>query len=266
MITNQQLKVGKTYWFTDANIFVRYTKECMAKKYTDNNVSAFLEYDQYICGHPLDTIFTELPINFNTEGTQSILREEKTQTRRPLKGVDSNWLYFGLNKFGDPVFDNPKNSKKIRIKLPYQADYLWVEEAYSLIDNIDRKVLELAGIKNKHDKYLYKTDLFPQNYNLFKWIHPQQMPREASRIQLYKKKQWVERPHDITDEDAIAEGVKITEPGICESLLLDFLEIEESLFSTHKNSFFTLWDSIYGKTFPSESNPWVSVTEFERIT
>lgn len=94
------------------------------------------------------------------------------------------------------------------------------------------------------------------------------MPQWASRITLEITGIRVERLQDITEEDAIAEGVghgfqmnagwpdyqHINKSGICE-LTQD----------TAWASFSTLWDSIKGKKHPWASNPWVWVINFKDV-
>jgi hypothetical protein len=77
------------------------------------------------------------------------------------------------------------------------------------------------------------------------------MPREAARITLEVKSVRIERLRDITEDDARAEGVTITDYRILDS----------------KTAFVLLWDSLNAKRgYGWESNPWVWVYEFMRLT
>ena len=77
------------------------------------------------------------------------------------------------------------------------------------------------------------------------------MPRWASRIDLLVKRVWVEQVQDISEADAIAEGV------VCPKLGTNGMK-PETLFKD-------LWNSIYGKKPDCswEDNPWVWAVEFE---
>ena len=68
------------------------------------------------------------------------------------------------------------------------------------------------------------------------------MPRWASRITLEATEDArLERLHDITEEDAVAEGMQIVGPAS----------------TTDRGSFAMLWDSLHGKDAPWSSNPGV---------
>jgi hypothetical protein len=79
------------------------------------------------------------------------------------------------------------------------------------------------------------------------------MPRWASRILLEIDEIKVERVQDITEDDAMADGIKTTCPccGGCDQHRLDFQK---------------LWDSIYSKQgLEWDANPFVWVVKFHRI-
>ena len=80
------------------------------------------------------------------------------------------------------------------------------------------------------------------------------MPRRASRITLDVTDVRVERVQEITDRDAIAEGIEALDPNV------------PAHFQVRPASAFKLlWDSINHKRgFGWDTNPWVWVVEFER--
>ena len=98
------------------------------------------------------------------------------------------------------------------------------------------------------------------------------MPRAASRITLEIVSVRVERLQDISEEDAIAEGV------YCENVIVSSYyghhEVGEYLYFFHGgpdegfesavDAYAALWDSINGEG-SWEKNPWVWVIEFRRI-
>jgi len=91
------------------------------------------------------------------------------------------------------------------------------------------------------------------------------MPKSACRIFLKITNIRVERLQDISEKDAVLEGVRII--YFAESKLAVFrnylLKEEKGTLNPIK-SFFSLWESINGKE-SLNSNPWVWVIEFEKI-
>lgn len=83
------------------------------------------------------------------------------------------------------------------------------------------------------------------------------MPRWASRLTLTVTDVRVERLQDISEADAIAEGVERDSDG-----WRDYLMPQTQCCATAKDSFRTLWGSINGPG-AWEANPWVTVTSFE---
>ncbi len=87
------------------------------------------------------------------------------------------------------------------------------------------------------------------------------LPRWASRINLEITGIRVERLLDISDEDAIAEGIESTEPGMwkCYDDGAGWLAVDDPVLSYR-----TLWESINGSG-SWNVNPWVWVVEFSRV-
>jgi hypothetical protein len=91
------------------------------------------------------------------------------------------------------------------------------------------------------------------------------IPRWASRITLEMVNVRVERLQEITEEDALSEGVNkhlAAELGISVSP-----SEEEFNFTQARSTFCHLWNSINAKSgFGWYVNPWVWVIEFKRVT
>lgn len=189
------------------------------------------------------------PILFNTDMVKAILGGRKTVTRRVIKDYvpnDAQWGYTAFTPTGciSCRGDNGKEYGEKFYKLPYQAgDTLYVRETWA---------------KEKNSKrYLYKADkvdyLYKELHSKWKWKPSIHMPKEAARIFLRVTNVSVAKLHDITEEQAIAEGAERLE-GFCTAI----------------DSFKTIWDStIKGESnyvqYGWHANPYVWVIEFERI-
>lgn len=236
---------------------------------------------------------TERPILFNAEMVRAILDGRKTQTRR----IVNNKYIDGLDFLGSQVADEIQTEISvvhvtnctreddkgkqykytgllacsseypeegyIEIKSPFgmPGDLLWVRETLS---------------KKKWPDYHYVV--YPQvtagtgdedfNYRgsdyrgLVPSIH---MPRWASRILLEITDIRVERVQDISEGDAIAEGVRGLEKTLAGGS--DGIEpdsgYEFAMSINPRFCFENLWQSIYGDSW--KRNDWVWVVEFKRI-
>ena len=197
---------------------------------------------------------------------RAILDGRKTQTRRVVKpqpeGIRA--LHWGecqpLGGFGADIFLEDGSI----IKCPYGMikDQLWVRETYQPIyaDGWDGGVNpdgsgDMVDFKTGYGyaPSYPATDGIVEFYDMNKddisqrvWpsIH---MPRWASRIQLEITGIRVERLQDISEADAIAEGV------------------DSSLYEkTYRYGYSKIWESINGEN-SWDANPCVWVIEFKRI-
>lgn len=213
----------------------------------------------------------EKPILFSTEMVRAILDGRKTQTRRVMKPQPPEWVnsLYGPEWYspaiidsngdlqeGKPIYGVYDDYGDFGVKCPYQpGGVLWVRETWADLRGMG------FGNDPKTDKpwnFAYKADIKPGSdsdraridYGV-KWKPSIYMPREAARLFLLVKNVRVERLREITEEDAIAEGIRIGIGG-------------KPYFSCH-DAFAALWDSINAKRgYGWDVNPWVWVIEFER--
>ncbi len=182
-----------------------------------------------------------------------ILEGKKTQTRR-VAGLSiinqnpENWkldiqLDDGTGCFLPRTSNDPV--KVVFLKCPYgqAGSTLWCRETWSTERHLDNlspsQIGEAATVP-----LWYKADVKDRSLPIRgKWRPSIFMPRWASRITLEITEIRVERLQEITEEDAVAEGVP-SDPTIA---------IYE---------FSRLWDSLNGKKYPWASNPWVWVISF----
>jgi len=170
------------------------------------------------------------PILFSTPMVQAILDGRKTMRRRVIRPQPQH-AYDDYMGGWDCLTEG--HCHLCEPKPPYKpGDILWVRETW---------------YQHYDGSYAYRASA-PENTGWKPSIH---MPREAARIFLRVKTVRVERLQDITEEDAKAEGV------ICG---------QGQKRWTARSAFMDLWDRINGKKNPWESNPWVWVISFERIS
>lgn len=197
----------------------------------------------------------ERPIIFSGPMVRAILEGRKTQTRRIVKGCIAAFLEDGWS--ADQRMYETKEGDIVPAKnlCPYgqPGDRLWVRETWAEFSGIEPKVT-----------YVYRADgLYdtPAKEHLCdnRWRPSIHMPRAASRILLEITDVRVERLREITEDDAMSEGVLRKSPVYWQSYLGDNRNTLSS-----RDSFWTLWSSIHGPESWSE-NPWVWVITFKRI-
>ena len=216
------------------------------------------------------------PILFNTDMVRAILNNRKTVTRRAVKGyalyhleLDTDGSIIGVYNQDEghvfPVVDYA----------PYRpGDILYVRETFC-INNF--------GCHYRAD---WPDDNCPDMSADDKWRPSIHMPREASRIFLRVTDVRVERLQDITDEQALREGVPedtdypldsqtycpvckgVGLVGTLHPVSLGYMEVDCTHCDTPTKRFANFWNStikpadhaLYGW----QANPWVWVIEFER--
>lgn len=208
------------------------------------------------------------PILFNTEMVRAILDGRKTVTRRLIKARQLIGIAPDKCKNGTPeeFLKEKKHMFKPYCDMtdaelintayepPYQpGDIRYVRETWC----DDRQFTN----DSTSGRYFYKAsesdDFTP------KWKPSIHMPKEVSRIFLKVKDVRVERLHEITEEQAKAEGA-IDNRGFIHSP-----DNEYDSIHTAKEHFEQIWNSTIKKSdlcrFGWNANPWVWVIEFERI-
>lgn len=197
------------------------------------------------------------PILFSTEMVQAILAGRKTQTRRVVKEpMTTDVLDYAAEK---KLPLNGFNERNGKIK---EGDILWVRETFA------KPPITAFGVP-----YIHKAGF---DRTICGWKPSIHMPKEAARIFLKVTNVRVERLQDISEEDAIAEGIAIDKQPMKnndgwyypKNYLPENTEYWGSKYfkiGEYSKSFKSLWQSINAKKHPWESNPWVWVYEFQRI-
>lgn len=97
------------------------------------------------------------------------------------------------------------------------------------------------------------------------WRPSIHMPRAASRITLEVTGVRVERLQDISEDDAKAEGARLY-AAANELSHGGWSHDEWHVHASAKESFIRLWDGLAAPRADWQSNPWVWVVEFRRLT
>jgi hypothetical protein len=216
----------------------------------------------------------ERPILFSGEMVRAILAGAKTQTRRVVKPQPhaetiralrshDRWWYFDRIEEGE--FGEVVQQDATRCPYGQPGGHLWVREAWACPKQL--------GGSYQREKLLHREAFERENGDWrgwrgnLRWKPSIHMPRWASRITLEITYVRVERVQEISEEDAIAEGVSVlslqsaedpsawwqTAPGVNQS-------------RTPQGAFSKLWDQINGaRGYGWDANPWVWVVSFRRI-
>jgi hypothetical protein len=217
----------------------------------------------------------ERPILFSGPMVRAILEGHKTQTRRMVK------------KALMEHFDPPRGEGDVKAGYPWICGYweenvsavnvcpygqpgdgLWVRETWRASWTNDD---EAPSEMDMGTDIRYEADGFETlcgNYAWSKKVRPSIfMPRWASRILLEVTVVRVERLQDISEDDAMAEGVEYDqgweeEPGWG---FRDYSTDSDFVFADARHSYRSLWESINGPQ-SWDANPWVWVVEFKRVS
>lgn len=204
------------------------------------------------------------PILFSTEMVQAILEGRKKLTRRTqgLEIINKNpddWFLDGLKILGRFIFHNLKSKEEIQIKPKFEiGDILWVRETWQTTWNENKKSWDT----------IYKADggYWIDDDGIMKWKPSIFMPKKKCRIFLEITDVRVERLQDISEEDAIAEGVESFNHGYGGSPVgVWYKDYIYGKFNLKPNfSFKSLWKKINGED-SWNTNPWVWVYEFKVV-
>lgn len=201
----------------------------------------------------------ERPILFSAPMVRAILSGSKSQTRRVVKpqperrNIEQIGNMLGFKKRqGDGFWLWPNARERILAECPYGApgDQLWVRETWQAIDG-NELALRIMTEPHPSRGWIEYAATVPEGHEPPpRWRPSIHMPRWASRITLEVTGVRVERLQDISEADALAEGV---------SAILD-----EMRRATPRCDFQALWQSINGPG-SWDANPWVWIVEFKRI-
>lgn len=195
---------------------------------------------------------TERPVIFNGEMVRAILAGRKTQTRRimkpqpePVPGQPGEYwwpakAFETMVKMSDFQRVGFEGAAADASPFGRIGDRLWVRETFGD-----------CGVR-----LVYRADDDDgASCQVARWTPSIHMPRSACRMLLEITDVRVERLNDISEQDALAEGIDDgTSPAA----------IAVGWFEKPRKAFRRLWERIYGQE-SWDSNPWVWVVEFKQV-
>lgn len=210
------------------------------------------------------------PTLFNAAMVRAISAGMKTQTRRLLEprglgfigcccgGSAARWVAEGdrwhCGTCGGGARLTAKDVEYLRCPYGQPGDRLWVREAWKAHSTFDH--LPPRDLPQSHIWYLADSGYKAESRTRAS-MH---MPRWASRITLEITGVRVERLQEISETDAIAEGIEKTAHGLWS--LYGQADVDGTY--SPRASFRALWQSINGPE-SWEANPWLWVVEFKRL-
>jgi hypothetical protein len=227
----------------------------------------------------------EKPILFSGEMVRALLDGRKTQTRRVMKlptgaAVPSEWDFCALNGYSNAVFSAPVSAPNQRMytevtnRYGDKGDRLWTKETHYRWGHwtkngktdkgvqrwkfiaLDKRVVFAATDSSKESPTHRGDDGWWKRPAIF-------MPRWASRFNLEITEVRVQRVQEITEEDAIADGVVAMEGNFKGCFTIPGTTALSG--RTAREWYSRLWDKINLKRgFGWDKNPWVLAISFRR--
>lgn len=197
------------------------------------------------------------PILFSAPMVRALLAGTKTQTRRSLR--DGTWLdpkegVIRMCSVGNGV----TGFQSVACPYGQPGDQLWVRETWA------HHVQAQSAERDEDGPFVYAAD-GPQALQArlaSKWTPGIHMFRWASRITLELTDVRVERLQDISEADALAEGVTPKwEPGCSGRLMEAFNGFS---FRPAASAYADLWEQINGPG-SWDANPYVWALSFKRV-
>ena len=209
------------------------------------------------------------PVIFSTAMVRALLSGSKSMTRRVIKPHGFANLFYG--EWTDSYVLAPGNESWRQKHVRYAVgDRLWVREAWRC-NGWATDVATIMYRASEHDGYTAMTEQYPVAGKrpvrvTGAWRPSIHMPRWASRLTLTVTEVKVERLQEISEDDAVAEGVKpVQRPGMSDGvygLYECWLPDGKRHFDDSAYRLFAkLWNSLHGRG-AWDANPLVQAPRF----
>lgn len=172
---------------------------------------------------------------------------EKTQTRRIIPDLPPEYELVGMGNTGYTVWQHPNKDYTFGAYPRYRDEIIYLKEPYfvwepehcrSMSERFAYKYWDKPDKMNAEIQEAIRKEEFKLGYETYYWHNKLFMPERAARYFIKITNIRVQRLNDITEADAIAEGLK----GIAD--------------------FQNIWITIHGWSSLKE-NPWVFAYTFE---
>jgi len=218
---------------------------------------------------------TERPILFSAPMVRAILDGRKTQTRRVVKPQPTGTsdrprdrVHYGIpdgyEHDGETFYAWQASGWSAKSPYGSPGDRMWARETWAVdapLDEVRRECEDVMGPSGWGHGPYFRADLVHENSGLT-WRPSIFMPRWASRITLEVVNVRVERVQEISEHDAVAEGLSNDEKT--KLLWLPCAEKGKAHISPVL-AYRDLWNSINTKRGHGwDTKPWVWVIEFKR--
>lgn len=220
----------------------------------------------------------ETGLIFKSPLVRAILEGRKTQTRRVVKRLplrinrDANAMEIDVANI-----ENGEFAKRVPCPMGKPGDRIYVREKWNPDPPCDGTwcYTQWAGCRQGQIEGVPERFRSPEHCNFeaswqgspMTWTPSIHMPKWAARIWLEVTGVRVERLQDISEKDAIAEGIERTEDFFDCPCWRDYSEPEGPDASVCPDdpigSFQTLWESTGGDW---AANPWVWVVDFKVLS
>jgi hypothetical protein len=225
------------------------------------------------------------PILFSTPMVQAILDGRKTMTRRIVNPQpDENKAYrvpriLGQEQIWDHWCWDTKEGERIIKKCLYGeiGDILWVRETFrkyyvtfpdSDRINFDHEIVDYAADPNTaipmQDGDGFQVFNKDGSERYIPWKPSIHMEKKHCRIYLEITELRVERLNEISESDAVSEGIRDNRGPFQDGIQFKNYLGSGSWTCSPAYSFQTLWAKINGQE-SWDLNPWVWVIEFKKI-
>lgn len=189
----------------------------------------------------------ERPILFSAPMVRALLAGTKTQTRRVVKGVQP-WG----SRNGRPEWAIVGTEPRCPYGQP--GDRLWVRETWQAVNGDDR-ARHIVTHPRPNRGWIEYAATPRLDEPAYKWRPSIHMPRWASRITLEVTEVRAERLQDISEADALAEGVNVHP---------DHHGKPRTSIYSPVQAYADLWDQINGAG-SWDTNPWVWAVSFKVV-
>ena len=205
------------------------------------------------------------PILFNGDMVGAILENRKGATRRIIKDNVAGILKSPYHKEHPEVPDRMLLKKLCRA--PYHlGDILYVQETWE-IEYLNPGFCMMIRYR-ADDFFNLQVKFSPSRFDKFKkffeksgWQSPYFMPKEAARIFLKVTDVKVQRLHDMTLDDFLAEGATLRPEA--------FNDPENAYWQARRIFTEKIWDKTLKKAdrefYSWDANPWVWAIAFDRV-